>query len=284
MGDFPSRLAEQLLRERFFVRELPVNLNSIADSLSIDLKPMPSSADGVSGMLLRLNNQFAICYATHIKSRGFQRFSIAHELGHYFLPSHPERVFINGIHLSNAGFESNKVLEQEADQFAASFLMPAYLFDAAIDSLDISIDNVKNLADLCETSLIATAIRLIQRTSEPAAVIVSSGVNIDYAFLSDALKEFPKLTWLKKGQPLPRASVTHDILSHRQSNKNRDEATGDFQEWFGGSIQGEIYEEVIKLGTYGKTLTILDCSDLPTLDELGEEHDLIESWTPRFRR
>jgi hypothetical protein len=47
---------------------------------------------GVSGMLLRNGDDFGILYATHIKSSGFQRFSISHELGHYFLPGHIDAV------------------------------------------------------------------------------------------------------------------------------------------------------------------------------------------------
>jgi Zn-dependent peptidase ImmA (M78 family) len=43
-------------------------------------------------MLLRHGNAFGILYATHIPSEGFQRFSIGHELGHYFIASSGESV------------------------------------------------------------------------------------------------------------------------------------------------------------------------------------------------
>ncbi len=36
-------------------------------------------------MLLREGNEFGIFYSTAISNKGFQRFSIAHELGHYSL-------------------------------------------------------------------------------------------------------------------------------------------------------------------------------------------------------
>ncbi|MGB8741579.1 MAG: hypothetical protein WCD52_15455, partial [Xanthobacteraceae bacterium] len=40
----------------------------------------------------RHGNAFGILYATHVPSEGFQRFSVGHELGHYFLGSSLNRV------------------------------------------------------------------------------------------------------------------------------------------------------------------------------------------------
>jgi Zn-dependent peptidase ImmA (M78 family) len=76
-------------------------------------------ADGVSGMLLRHGNNFGIVYATNIRSQGFQRFSISHELGHYFLPGHVDQILTEGVHVSRAGFITADPYELEADHFAA---------------------------------------------------------------------------------------------------------------------------------------------------------------------
>jgi hypothetical protein len=48
----------------------------------------------------------------------------------------------------------------------------------------------------------------------------------------------------------------------------------------------EITEEIVGLGRYGKTLTILsiDAEDVADDDEKDDDDDLEESWTPRFRR
>ena len=54
------------------------------------------------------------------------------------------------------------------------------------------------------------------------------------------------------------------------------------QNWFGGNFRVELFEEVIGLGGYGKTLTVLTASDLPDLEEIEEEEELRESWEPRF--
>ena len=56
------------------------------------------------------------------------------------------------------------------------------------------------------------------------------------------------------------------------------------QQWFGGKRSVEISEDMIGLGRYGKTLTVLYDIHLPAGEEDDEEAALIESWTPRFKR
>jgi hypothetical protein len=77
--------AERVVREHN-VTALKVDPIALANKLGIEVIAKPASSGGVSGMLIRFGNQFGIAYATHIDNPGFRRFSIAHELGHYFLP------------------------------------------------------------------------------------------------------------------------------------------------------------------------------------------------------
>ena len=108
------RLAEHVLREKGLL-SLPVDLKALAEACSIPLQAMDADEDGVSGMLLRFGNTFGIRYATHIPSEGFQRFSIAHEFGHYFAEGHLDHIqFEAGIHSSRAGFVSADPYEREA--------------------------------------------------------------------------------------------------------------------------------------------------------------------------
>src|SRR5690242_14722391 len=92
---FRLKMAKQRA-ERFLQDEgisaLPVDPFAIAHSRDIEVKPKPDTAAGVSGMLLRYGNAFGILYATHIRSEGFQRFSVGHELGHFFLEGHIDHV------------------------------------------------------------------------------------------------------------------------------------------------------------------------------------------------
>jgi len=133
-------------------------------------------------MLIKVGDDFGIMYATHIPSRGFQRFSISHELGHYFIEGHPEALLTTGVHQSRAGFVSGDPFEQEADHFAAALLMPELPFKKAIADRDPGLACVESLCTVCETSLTATAIRYSSLTSDGIAVLSSTGDMIDWCF------------------------------------------------------------------------------------------------------
>ncbi len=99
--------AEAFLKEEG-ITSLPVDPFAIAASRDIVVEAKPDTTEGVSGMLLRHGDNFGILYTTHVPSEGFQRFSIAHEIGHYLLDGHIDHVLPeDGIHASHAGFVSS---------------------------------------------------------------------------------------------------------------------------------------------------------------------------------
>lgn len=278
-----EREAERLLREQE-IDSLPIDPTKIAESLGILVQPKATS-DGISGMLIRVGNEFGIAYATHIDSEGFKRFSIAHEIGHYRIPGHVDAVLAHGdIHESHAGFVKGDPYEREADQFAASLLMPHDLFTREMRSLGEGLKAVEALAERCVTSLPAAANRYVQKAGIPVAMIVSTGTHIDYCFMSGPLKDFQCLQWPRKGEPLPKGSETGNFNSEPRNVRacQHAEAEVDLRLWFGGQREILGTEEMVGLGRYGKTLTIL-MSDVFADDE-DEQYELEESWKPVFRR
>ena len=278
--------ADEVIQE-FQFTSLPIDPFLIAQRKKIEVMAKPTSAKGVSGMLIHQGGNYGIIYATHIDNNGFKRFSIAHELGHYFLPGHVEAVIgDDGIHESHAGFGSGDKYELEADHFAAALLMPEKMFKVEIPSAGEGIDAIIRLSEKCQTSLTSTAIRYTQISEEPVAIVVSTGTRIDYCFMSEELKNTKGIDWIKKGQTLPVASMTHIFNqdNDRIQVAEKSEGTCEFQDWFGGTHQIEICEDVIGLGSYEKTLTVLYGIEFPDEEEEEEDQDLEESWTPRFRR
>lgn len=284
--------AQNLLRE-LGISELPVDPEAIAARHDIIVEAKPDTARGVSGMLLRHGDTFGILYATHIESEGFRRFSIAHELGHYFLDGHIDHVLPDdGLHASHAGFVSGDPYELEADQFAAGLLMPAVLFRRALGKHDAGIGAVESVAAVCRTSLTATAIRYAELTEDAVAVVLSTGQTIDFCRLSGTMKSLREITWLKKGTPVPRGTLTARLNADpaRVRSADRDKEEIDICDWLGGNRSVAATEEVVGLGSYGKTLTVLSCSALVEETFRGEDEededdeDLVERWTPRFKR
>ncbi|AWB22589.1 ImmA/IrrE family metallo-endopeptidase [Methylobacterium currus] len=280
--------AEAFLKEEG-ITTLPVDPFAIAESRDIAVEGKPETADGVSGMLLRHGNNFGIVFATHIPSKGFQRFSVSHELGHYFLPGHVDQVLKNGIHVSRGGFITADPYELEADHFATGLLMPEGPFRKAMDRHDPGLEAIEAVADLCLTSRTATAIRYAELTDTAVAVIMSTGGTIDYCFLSEAMKSLPKLDWLRKGSPLPPGTATARFAAEpgRVRAGERIADAVDVRDWLGGTTRAAISEESVGLGSYGKVLTVLVSSQIGQDDDSDDEEreeDVIERWTPRFSR
>jgi hypothetical protein len=286
-----KRKAEAFLRENG-IEALPVNPFAIAASRDIIVEPKPDASGGVSGMLLRHGDAFGILYATHVESEGFQRFSVAHELGHYFLDGHIDYVLPKGsqVHTSHAGFVSGDPYELEADNFAAGLLMPDRPFKRALEKCEPGFATVESMAKLCRTSLTATAIRYAELTDDAVAVVVSTGSTIDYCRLSGTIKSLRGLNWLRKGSTVPMNTATGRLNGKPDcvARGERVEDEIDIMDWLGGVRSVKALEEVIGLGSYGKTLTVIVCpsihDDIEAEEEGDDEESLIERWTPRFRR
>jgi len=142
--------AERIAIEAGFT-ELPIDPRVIADKKNIMIQPKPSTEVGCSGMLIRSGEDFGIMYATHIDNAGFQNFSIAHELGHYFIDGHAQAVTKKtGYHISQAELGRDNY-EKEADVFASALLMPEDLFKKEIPVSGEGLDAIKIIAEKAKT-------------------------------------------------------------------------------------------------------------------------------------
>lgn len=285
---FASLAAELVVKGRG-IASLPIDPKAFArDMLGFEVAAKPAGSAGVSGMLVRVGNEFAISYSTHFGNEGFENFSVGHELGHFYLDGHMDAVIPggDGVHESRAGFNSRDRYEIEADRFAVGFLMPRHLFFPELERAGRGLAAIERMSALCRTSLHATAIRFVQCTREPMAIVVSAGGRIDHCFMSEALKGRSGIDWLRKREAVPRGTPT-EVFNRDPDNVERAvrvEQTSNLQQWFGGHRRIEISEDVVGLGRYGKTLTVLYDIELQEPEEEDEEAALIESWTPRFRR
>lgn len=228
-----EQVAEKLVHDEELT--LPIDVLSVAASRGIHVEGKPANAAGVSGMLIRSGDNFAIAYATHINNDGFQRFSIAHELGHYFLEGHPEAVFRNReVHESRAGFGSGDQFELEADHFAAGLLMPSHLFASAAGRYPDGLEAIEGLAMECRTSLTASAIRYAELTEAAVAVILSHGSTVDYCIISSAIRRMKGYRNLKKASILPRNSLTRSFNQRAANILNAAEESDstDLNIWF----------------------------------------------------
>ena len=167
--------------------------------------------------------------------------------------------------------------------------MPEQPFRKEIDRHEPGIDCIEALCKACATSLTATAIRYSGLTRDGVAVILSTGDTIDWCFMSDGLKGAKGINWIRKGTAVPSETATAKFNARAENVRmgNRDSFDGRLNDWMGGDRVYRVREDVVGLGQYGRTLTVLTCASLgleTETDNDEDEEELIESWTPRFRR
>lgn len=290
MSKFRLKMArqkgEQVAKQHGFDR-FSIDPFKIAEAEDIAVEAKAPDREGMSGCIVFTDDGVGIIYATQIRSEGFKRFTVAHELGHYFLDGHPEEILKTApIHFSRAGFtQGSSSIEIEADHFASGLLMPTGLTREGLYDAPVGLGGIQRLAAAAETSLTSAAIRAAECAPYPMAVIVSHGSQVSYGFMSDSFKRLGRLSFLRKGDALPY-TATRTFNGNAANIAEGRSFCGSTRlgEWFGGEAQITLEEEIIGLGGYGYTLTVLSSDMLPDdpSETDNEEEKLVESWTPRF--
>ena len=153
-------LARQLLDTVGY--EMPVDAARIAENRGLVIRSQPLE-DTVSGMLVIKDGRTIIgINESHHPNR--QRFSIAHELGHYLLHREQSSVFIDAVYYRDqTSSEGSRAQEIEANAFAAELLMPERVVREHFERQDMDmVDDVaiRRLASRWEVSAQALTIRL----------------------------------------------------------------------------------------------------------------------------
>lgn len=158
-------LARELLK-RHEVSEPPVPVEKIARAEGIGLVLKKLEGD-ISGFLLRQDDGSPLIGVNSHHPRVRQRFTVAHELGHYLLGDedslHVDRKFELRLrsNLSSQGVDSDEI---EANLFAAELLMPEFLLNHDLEDaqpFDISDESeVRRLAKKYGVSSQALMIRI----------------------------------------------------------------------------------------------------------------------------
>lgn len=109
--------AEEIL-QTMGIKNIPIPIEEIASKLQIKISRAPSK--DFSGLLIRKDGH-ALIGINNSEAPVRQRFTVAHELGHFFL--HPQKdTFVDYRDNKKDLMKTNK--EKQANMFAAALLMP----------------------------------------------------------------------------------------------------------------------------------------------------------------
>ncbi|WP_241301417.1 ImmA/IrrE family metallo-endopeptidase [Burkholderia stabilis] len=163
----PGERAEALISEFGISSPSELDVEAIACDAGMDVRY--ESLDGCEATLVGFKNQ-AIATIRPSGNRGRERFSVAHELGHWNM--HRGKSFRCRVDDQSANLASDAPREKEADSYAAHLLMPRYLFDPAIRS-GAKIPTFKHIGEVAQTfevSVAAAIIRMAEVDSLPVIV------------------------------------------------------------------------------------------------------------------
>lgn len=188
-----------------------------------------------------------------------RRFSVVHELGH--LEMHRGTSLLRSctkLDIQDRPARSTSIdAEQEANEFASAFLIPARFIEEPFSGNEPSFKIITEWAKRLETSLTATALRFTRFTREPVAVVYSFRGTIQYFQPSPEFMElgvFPNVngpigshTCAKKffsGKDLPNQWQEVRAAEWFREDKSAFDRDDTIREW---SIGMPNYEAVLSL-------------------------------------
>ena len=145
-----------------------------------------------------------------------ERYSLAHELGHFLLPSHrptaarPFQCSLADFHQLNERDRSQRVrIEAEANRFAAQLLMPPTRVRRQIGRSCASLQAIVSMAREFGVSKEAMARAWVAANRDPVAVVVVHSGRVQRHYRND---DFPWIA-IRNGEAVSKDSVAADMLS-----------------------------------------------------------------------
>jgi Zn-dependent peptidase ImmA (M78 family) len=173
----PSLIPAALLLDQLGIkRPEQIRIDAIAGHCGARIVEEP--LEGCDARLVACGERAIITVnSAHLPTR--RRFSAAHELGHWHLDAAATFDCAEG---------DSTLIERRADTFAAELLMPARMFRRRLHRQTATVRLVRSLAEEFQTSLIATARRLVELTEEAIVLVVARDGREDWSASPSAVR------------------------------------------------------------------------------------------------
>ena len=236
---------------------IPIDLISIINTES-DIKLIPIDYSGnFDGRIEYLPDKklFFIYYKEESYSPR-TRFSIGHELGHYYIPEHRNLLIAGKNHYSDTGYISDKRLENEADEFAARLLIPDSYIQTLLNKQSfLTLHCILQHANILNVSISALAFRYVKCTPDRCAIILFKDKS-QVCYRASEEMEYIGFKWRGR-KDYPANSATSHSFKDNNSRKIHEKATNSW-DWFSKrNNEIELWEESFPLGNTGLVLTML---------------------------
>lgn len=245
--------AEELLHSLGITEPSEIDLEAIAYTLGIKVKYYP--LDGCEARILGVGDN-AIITVNDQCHPGRQRFSIAHELGHW--KYHRGKMMVcrsDEIGNFGSGRDKTSSAEKHADIYAANLLMPSYLFVPVLRSFrKFNFDIIKKVRDIFQVSMTAAAFRCIEIGDAPAVLISHNHQGRNWFCRSKLVPDH----WFPRADLRPESSAMDLLFRNNNLMTTTPVKYVSAEAWFDryDAQRYEVLEESIKIGL-SEILTIL---------------------------
>jgi hypothetical protein len=224
----PGQVAEALIAELGIRAPAEIDVDAIADDAGVEV--VYAALDGCEATLMGYKGR-ATATVRPNSVRGRERFSVAHELGHWTL--HRGRSFRCRVEEPDQNLQHNREAEKQADSFASHLLMPSALFNPAIAATKRpGFKELGEVARAFDTSMMATAIRLANINTLPV-IVANYGKSGRRWHI--AAGDVPRRWWLR--DVAEEESFAYDLLHEGRACQQLRKQSADV--WFANDDAGE---------------------------------------------
>lgn len=253
MTDSPAKHAANIIDNYCLGSPEELNIEEIAFAEGLVVKE--SELKNFEGTINYNNKCGIITVNSRIIDTGQRKFTIAHEMGHFFnernKPDHLRGCSIEDLN----SFKSKKYNEDKANEFAAELLMYRPWFNDFIIKREINFELIKELANYFSVSLSAAAVRYTNIGKFPAAVIYSKAGKVVWSAFHDY---FP-FKFIPKGYSVNKYSAAFDFFYGKAMQTCSDLVQA--KVWFAGDYKARedvyLYEQNVAMPNYNAVLTLL---------------------------
>jgi Zn-dependent peptidase ImmA (M78 family) len=160
---------------------------------------------------IKFNDEYGlISINKNISDLGAKRFTIAHEMGHFYLE---KKEHFNKHICRFANIYSKEKLEADANKFAAELLMHRPWFNKIILNRPVNMELMKEVSENFGVSLTAAAIRYAEIGQYPIAVIMSHDGKVEWNYIN----EYFPFNWIPEGYRVRKESSAYDFFNGKEA-------------------------------------------------------------------
>lgn len=219
----------------WFDLQYPLDVRQFCDSLGIHVFEKQLQKDGY---LICMEGKKAV-FIKADQNPQRKRFSISHELGHYFM--HDGNAVYGCDRITPYLNNRNNIIdtETEANRFASELLIPTDKLQNILKKESFTGTLIKRISNAFNTSLTATCIKCVEKSLSEGELLIYYSNNAMKWFVSNGI------AYINSYDVTPEYSLAREYFECGFCNESSRSVYGDF--W---GIEYNIYEEAIPINSH----------------------------------